>query len=194
VEAGLAPDPVSVGGEGDALLGDGVVEVGERLEVAVDDRLVDMDPEGFRGLEFRGVGRQVDEANALGHREAGLGVPAGAVEHEQDDAVAPGTGLAGEARERLLEELLVDAGGEVPEALAGGGRDEGDDVEPFVAVVADGDGARAARRPDPAEDRLQPDVARDRARSTRCSSVAKVSMTAPGWRAASSATASARFF
>ena len=47
---------------------------------------------------------------------------------------------------------------EVPEALAGGGRDEGGDVEPLEAVVAEGDRALAARRPDPAQDRLQPDA------------------------------------
>ena len=158
MEASLVPDPVSVGAEGDALAGHGGIEVAERLEVAVDDRFVDMDPEGFRRLKLRGVGREIDEANALGHREAGLAVPAGAVEHEDDDAVAPGTGLAGEEREGVLEELLVDGGGDVPEALAGGGRDEGDDVEPFVAVMADGDRARTARRPDPADDRLQPDA------------------------------------
>ena len=70
----------------------------------------------------------------------------------------PGAGLAGEEREGVLEELLVDAGREIPEALAGGRRDEGGDVEPLEAVVAAGDRALAARRPDPAQDRLQPDA------------------------------------
>jgi hypothetical protein len=41
----------------------------------------------------------MDEADALRHGEARRGVPAGAVEHQQDDAVAPGARLAGE-RER----------------------------------------------------------------------------------------------
>ncbi len=77
-------------------------------------------------------------------------MPAGAVEDENDDAVASGARLAGEEREGILEELLVDAGREVPEALAGRGRDEGGDVEPLVAVMAAGDRALAARRPDPA--------------------------------------------
>ena len=83
-------------------------------------------------------------------------MPAGAVEDEDDDAVAPGAGLAGEERERLGEELLVNASREVPEALAGCGRDEGGDVEPLEAVMARRDRPGAARRPDPAGDRLQP--------------------------------------
>jgi hypothetical protein len=58
--------------------------------------------------------------------------------------------------EGVLEELLVDAGREIPEALAGGRRDEGGDIEPLEPVVARGDGALAARRPDPTQDRLQP--------------------------------------
>ena len=62
----------------------------------------------------------------------------------------PAPASAGEEREGVLEERLVDAGREIPEALAGRGRDEGGDVEPFEAMVAAGDRARAARRPDPA--------------------------------------------
>jgi hypothetical protein len=79
-----------------------------------------MDPEGLGRLKLGGVGWQVNEADALGHGER-RGVPAGAVEHEDDDPVAPCAGLAGEEREGVLEELLVDAGREIPEALAGGG-------------------------------------------------------------------------
>ena len=157
MEAGLPADEVSIVAEGDAALGDDGVEFGEAFEMAVDDGLVDMGPESFGGLQLGGVGRQEDEADAFGDGER-LGVPAGAVEDEDDDPVASGARLAGEEREGVLEELLVDAGGEIPEALAGGRRDEGGDVEPFEAVVAAGDRALATRRPDPPQDRLQPDA------------------------------------
>jgi hypothetical protein len=157
MEAGLAAEEVAVFSESDAALCDDCVEVGKLVEVLVDDWFVDVDPEGLGRLQLGGVGRQEDEADAFGYGER-LGVPSGAVEHEDDDPVASGARLAGEEREGGLEELLVDAGGEIPEALAGGGRDEGGDVEPLEAVMAAGDRALATRRPDPAQDRLQPDA------------------------------------
>ncbi len=158
MEAGLAFDEFAVGTEPDASGCDHSVEVREGVEVLVGDGLVDVDPKRLGGLQFGGIGREVDEADALGDREAGSGVPAGAVEDEDDDAVAAGARLAGEEREGVGEELLVDAGPDVPEALAGRRRDEGGDIEPFEAVVAAGDRTLAARRPYPAQDRLQADA------------------------------------
>lgn len=182
MEACLATDEVAIVAEGHAPLGHDGVELGKGLEVFVDDGLVDVDPEGLGRLQLWGIGRQMDEANALGNGE-GRGVPARAVEHEEDDPVLPGSRLAGEEREGVLEEVLVDAGREIPEALAGGGGDEGGDVEPLEAVVAARDRPRAAQT-----------RRRIGFRPIRCSSVAKTSITAPGWRSASSATASASFF
>ena len=151
-------DAFAVGVECDALRGHGGIEFGEGVEVSVEDGLIDMDPERFGGLQLGRVGRQVDEADSFGHGETGGGVPAGTVQHEHDDALAPGAGLTGEEREGFGEEILVDAAGKIPEALAGRRRDEGGDVEPFEAVVAGCDRALAARRPDPAGDRLQTDA------------------------------------
>jgi hypothetical protein len=145
MEAGLSSDEFGVLAELDTLTGDHGVEVGEGCEVLVRERLVDMDPEGLGRLQLGGVGRQVDEADAIGDCEARRGVPAGA-------------GLAGEEGEGVGEELLVDAGADVPEALAGRGRDEGGDVEPLEAVMPAGDRALALRRPDPPDDGLQPDA------------------------------------
>jgi hypothetical protein len=156
VEAGLASDEVAVIGKGDAPVGDHGVDFGEGLEVFVGDRFVDVNPEGLGGLQLGRVGRQVDETDALGDGER-RGVPAGAVQDEDDDPVPTRPCLSGEEGESVLEELLVDAGREVPEALSGGRRDEGGDVEPRVAVVVAGDRALALRRTNPAEDRLQPD-------------------------------------
>ena len=103
MEAGLAPDPVAVGVEGDALAGDGGVELGEGVEVSVGDGLVDVDPQRLGRLELGAIGWQVDEAEAIGHREPRGAVPAGAVEHQDDDPTAPGAGLAREEREHVLE-------------------------------------------------------------------------------------------
>jgi hypothetical protein len=158
VEPGLAPDAVAVGVERDALGGDGGIALGESVEVPVGDGLVDMHPERLGGLQFGRAGRQGDEADAFWHDETMGGVPAGTVQYEHDDALAPCGGLTGEEREGLGEEVLVDAAGKVPEALAGCRRDEGGDVEPFEAVVAGCDRALAARCPDPAGDRPAPDA------------------------------------
>ena len=49
------------------------------------------------------MGRQVDEADALGDREAGHAVPSGVVEHQEDDPFLTRAGLAREEREHVLE-------------------------------------------------------------------------------------------
>ena len=54
MEAGLAPDAVAVGGEADALTRDHSVELSQGVEVPVDDRLVEVDPQRLSGLELRG--------------------------------------------------------------------------------------------------------------------------------------------
>ena len=80
MEGGVGGDEVAVLFEEAAAFGEGGVERVERLEVAVDDGLVDQRPKVLGRLQLRGVGGQVDEPYALGHGEARLGVPAGAVE------------------------------------------------------------------------------------------------------------------
>src|SRR3954470_22124059 len=82
-------------------------------------------------------------------------MPASAVEHEDDVFVGAGADLGGERRQQRAEQRGVDAIGDEPHNLAGGGPDEAIEIEPLVAVVATGDGTAAARRPDLAQDRLQ---------------------------------------
>lgn len=149
---------VWIGFEIAAALLDAILDVGERVEVPVDDGLVHEVPKALGGLQLGGVGRQVDQPQPVWHAQAGLGVPAGPIQQEDDGALRPGAGLAGEQRQQTLEEGLGDAVADVPVALAGGRRDEGGDVEPLVAVVAERGGSLPTRRPDPADDRLQPNA------------------------------------
>ncbi len=58
----LAPDEIAAVGEGFATFGYDGIEICESVEVPVDDRFVDMDPERFGGLKLGGVGRQVRDA------------------------------------------------------------------------------------------------------------------------------------
>src|SRR4028118_877616 len=50
VARGWAPDPIAIGGEADARASDGFVELSEGVEVPVDDRLVEVDPQRLGGL------------------------------------------------------------------------------------------------------------------------------------------------
>ena len=73
------------GVEGDAALGDRTVEVLDRAEVLVGERLVEHRPEAFGRLQLGAVGRQVDEPDTLGDGQPRLRVPARVVEDEDDD-------------------------------------------------------------------------------------------------------------
>lgn len=158
MEARVGFDGVMVGVEDEAALRDGLVDLVESGEVPVDQRLVEQGPEALGRLELGRVRRQVDEPDALRDGQVRLGVPAGAVEHEKDGAVASGAGFAGKEGEQALEQGLRHAVGEIPEHLARGRLHEGRDVEPLVAMVAERDRPLPLRRPHPACDRLQADA------------------------------------
>ena len=110
MEAGLAFDALSIGAEGYALPCDDFIEVLECLEVPIDDRPVDMDPQSFGRLQFRRVGRQVKEPDSIGHCQVLLAVPAGIIQHQDDDALMAGASLLGEQGKQGLEQPLGNAG------------------------------------------------------------------------------------
>jgi hypothetical protein len=85
-------------------------------------------------------------------------MPAGVVEPEHDDPLPARPGLARKQPQQRREERFGDTIRHVPERLARAGQDKGRDVEPFVAVMAEGCGPPALRGPDPAPDRLQPEA------------------------------------
>lgn len=99
---------MEIGGLGDdalvlvecaATLCDSSVEIIDRIEVLVDERLVDKRPQMLDGLQFRAVGGLVDQPDAIRDGQVFRAVPPRIVEHENDDAVAPGAGLPGERLE-----------------------------------------------------------------------------------------------
>ena len=89
----------------------------------------------FGRLKFGRVGRQEEKLDTIGGFQIGFAMPTGVVQDENDDAITTRPGLLGESRQQGFEERLRDAVGNVPEAFAGRGRDEGRDVEPFEAMV-----------------------------------------------------------
>src|SRR6266566_8351598 len=70
------------------------------------------------GLEFRAVGGLVDQPDAIGNREVFRAVPAGVIESEENDAVAPGAGHPRESFEQFGKEWLVDAVRQIPDGLS----------------------------------------------------------------------------
>jgi hypothetical protein len=119
------------------------------FEVLVGERLVDERPEMFGRLEFGGEGCLVDEPDAVRDGQVFRRVPAGLVELKNDDAVASGAGVACEGFEQLGEEGFVDAVRQEPDGLAARRSNEGGDIEPFVAMMAERDRPLADRRSSP---------------------------------------------
>ena len=105
--------------------------------------------------EFRGVGRQETEPDAVGDVQPLADMPAGAVEHQDDGLVRAGADRGGEAVEYALEQRNIDAIGQPPLDRAGGRPHETVEVEPLVFVRADRHGTLAAPGPNPPDERLQ---------------------------------------
>ena len=141
-----------------AAVGEGVVELLDSVEEGVGERFVDQWPEMFGRLQFRAVGRLVDEADSVGNPQVRRSVPARVVELQDDPLVGAGADVGGEVGQRELEQVLAYGVRDVPHRRARGWLDEAGDVKPFEAVVAKRDGPLADGRPDAARDRLQADA------------------------------------
>ena len=166
----MCSDLVPIVGEDTAPLGENFIEFLEGLEVFIDDGLVGQRPQAFGGLDLGRVRWQEHQFNALRNHQIPGDMPARTIKHQDDVRVGTGADLGGERRQERAEQGGVDAVGDEPHDLAGGGPDEAVQIKPLVAVMATGDGAAAAGRPDLAQDRFQaeavfverPDLDRDR--------------------------------
>ena len=127
----------------------------ERGERSVGDGFVGERPQVLGRLEFRGVGRQEAEPDAVGDAQPLADMPAGAVEHQDDGLVRAGADCGGETVEHALEQRDIDAIGQLPFDRAGGWPHKTVEVEPFVLVRADRHRALAAPGPNPPDERLQ---------------------------------------
>ena len=157
-EESMCPDLVWVVGEDTAALGEDLIEVIEGFEVLIGKGLVRQWPQAFGGLDFGRIGRQEHQLHPVRDVQVLGDVPAGPVQDQDDVLVRAGPDLGGERCQERIEEGGVDAVGDEPDDLAGRRPDEAVQVEPLEPVVAVGDRAAAARRPDLAPDRLQPEA------------------------------------
>jgi len=120
MEAGPALDLFGLLGEGDTLGGDFLVEFCDGCDVLVDDGLVDKRPKSFGGLQLWGVGRQINDANAIRDFEIGWPMPSRIVEHEKDYAAQACSGFAREGFKQRREKFLRHTVGKIPEGFACG--------------------------------------------------------------------------
>ena len=106
-------------------------------------------------MKLGGVGGKENQADTLGNRQVVFGAPTDVAEHENDDAIATGSGFLSEGRQQGLEERFPQNVGNVPEAFSGSGGNERGDIEPLVGMIAGRDRARADERPHPPQYWLQ---------------------------------------
>ena len=107
------------------------------------------------GLQFGGIGGQINQLDTVGSGQSGFGMPSRAIEHENDDALFSRADGLSEIGKQEFVEFLADAVGQIPDRLASCRQDEGCDVKPFKAMMAQGERPFADGSPDPSAYRLQ---------------------------------------
>ena len=144
--------------EGAATVCDSCVELVERFEIAIGERLVDEGPQMLRRLQFGTVGRLEDEADAVGNGKVLRSMPTGVVELQHDPLVLAGADRRGEIGQHEFEQRLADSIRNIPYGRASRRLDKACHVEPFEAMMPERDRSLADGRPHAARDRLQADA------------------------------------
>jgi hypothetical protein len=135
----------------------GVLQLLDRLEMAIDQAAVGQWPEVLGRLELRRVRREKQQVHMVGHAQFDAGVPAGAVEHQHDLLGGTGSHCSREGGQLDFKERDADAGGQVKDGPPRGGVHEADQIAPGIPMADQGNGALADRGPDPAQQRFEAD-------------------------------------
>jgi len=85
-------------------------------------------------------------------------VPSRTIQDEDDFLLRTRSRLPGKGRQFRLEEGDAHTAGEVKDGPAGSGMDEADKVAPFVPVLDWRQGPLSLGRPDPSQDRFEPNA------------------------------------
>ncbi len=134
------------------------LELIERAERLIGDPLVGERPQALTGLQFGRIGRQKEQMDAFGHHEFFAGMPAGLIEDQQDALRRACADSLGELRQRNREHIRPHRWQEQPLRLSGSRLHKTVDVEPLEAVLDSDTRPRPLARPDPAQDRFEPNA------------------------------------
>jgi hypothetical protein len=122
VKLGGGLDPVRIVGEITPPLCQDLIEIGQSVEMLIGQRHIDHGQEMLCRLEFRGIGRQELEADAVGNLQILGDMTTGAIDNEHNDLVRPGSDVAGERGQGPVEHRCVHRGGQEPDDGAVAGR------------------------------------------------------------------------
>ena len=101
VKESVSTDEVRLPLEGQTALRLDFLQGGKVREADIGQGLVGERPEVFGGLQLRGVGRQREKMDAVGHLDLLAGVPSGAIQHQRDSFGGPCSHLPGEGSQHL---------------------------------------------------------------------------------------------
>ncbi len=116
-------------------------QVIEGAKGAIGDAFIAEWPQAFTGLQFRGIGWQEEQMDALGHHQLLAGMPPSAIEHQQDPLAGTGSDRLSKVGKRDGEDLRRHGRQQKPFGLASGRLNKRVEVEPLVVY-----GLRTSRR------------------------------------------------
>lgn len=96
--------------------------------------------------------------NVLRHAQPYAGMPASAVEHEDDLLGGAGADGTSERGELDFKDRNTDRRRQMEDGLSGGGMDKADEIAPGEAMPHQGNGALTDRCPHPPEQRFEADA------------------------------------
>ena len=109
MEEGAGADHFALAGKGDAAFADTLFEILDRLEVGIDQRLVNERPKVFGGLQLGTMRRPKHEPDAIRYSQVFWPMPSGAIELKDDPLVCASARRFGEVQKNALEQLLSGA-------------------------------------------------------------------------------------
>lgn len=127
----------------------------EGRKCAIEQRRIGQRPKALGRLEFRRVGGQEGQGDALRHLKIGAGMPPRIVEHEQDMMIGTSPHLTRKGCQDLREARSVDGGHQQPTGGTRRRTDKAIEIEPFIPLMHRRDGTGSSSCPHPPPERFE---------------------------------------